>query len=283
LDPYTGLTLENTAHDMEAFFSRVEAIHRWLAFSGKRNETAAALNDLANLVFGGLLLTGIVLWWPKAWRWPIVRAQLFFRRGLTNAKARHYNWHHVLAAWTLLPLAAIVFSGIVFSYGWANNFVYAAFGEAPPQRGGPPAPAAVAEAVAELPTGSLQIVSYDVLLAQAVEGAKGWHRVSITLPEPGARSVSMTVDRGNGVQAGKQRALRLARDGSGPVATTVTATGSPASKARRFIRFLHTGEIFGLLGQTIAALASVGAAVLVYTGLSLGIRRLIRMRKTAHA
>ena len=93
----------------------------------------------------------------------------------------------------------------------------------------------------------------------------------------------MTVDRGNGVQAGKQRALRLARDGSGPVATTVTATGSPASKARRFIRFLHTGEIFGLLGQTIAALASVGAAVLVYTGLSLGIRRLIRMRKTAHA
>ncbi|MEZ5967945.1 MAG: PepSY-associated TM helix domain-containing protein [Hyphomonas sp.] len=283
LDPYSGAVLEDTGHGVKKFLARMESIHRWLAFTGKRNKLVSPLNSFANLVFGGLLLTGIVLWWPKMWRWPIVRAQLFFRRGLTNAKARHYNWHHVLAAWTLLPLAAIVFSGIVFSYGWANNLVYAAFGEAPPQRGGPPAPAAIAEALVELPTGPLEIDSYDAMLTQAVEGMRGWHHVTIILPEAGARSVSMTVDRGNGVQAGKQRALRIARDGSGPVATTMTATGSPASKARRFIRFLHTGEIFGLLGQTIAAIASAGAVVLVYTGLSLGIRRLIRMRKTARA
>jgi hypothetical protein len=40
------------------------------------------------------------------------------------------------------------------------------------------------------------------------------------------------------------------------------------------LRFGHTGEVFGLAGQTIAGLASLGALALGYTGLSLAIRRL---------
>jgi len=40
------------------------------------------------------------------------------------------------------------------------------------------------------------------------------------------------------------------------------------------LRFGHTGEVFGLAGQTVAGLASLGALVLGYTGLSLAIRRL---------
>ncbi len=40
------------------------------------------------------------------------------------------------------------------------------------------------------------------------------------------------------------------------------------------VRFGHTGEYGGLPGQVIGALASLGACMLVYTGLSLTIRRL---------
>jgi uncharacterized iron-regulated membrane protein len=43
---------------------------------------------------------------------------------------------------------------------------------------------------------------------------------------------------------------------------------------RSYLRFAHTGEIAGLPGQTIAGLASLGGAFLVYTGISLAIRRL---------
>ncbi|MEZ5997839.1 MAG: PepSY-associated TM helix domain-containing protein [Hyphomonas sp.] len=281
LNPYTGEAMAEPGHAAEAFFSRVEQIHRWLAFTGKRNETVAAMNAAANLVFGGLLLTGIFLWWPRAWRWPIVKAQLFFRRGLPNAKARHYNWHHVLAAWALVPLTAIVLSGAVFSYGWANALVYAAFGEKVPQRGGPPA--AVAEAPAEEAAAPIVAASYDTLIAQATGESGNWKRVTFTLPAPDAADLAVTVDRGNGVQAAKQASLRLARDGSGVQVDAAKAPASPASSARRFIRFLHTGEVFGLIGQTIAGLASLAGVVLVYTGLSLAIRRLIRMRKTAKA
>jgi uncharacterized iron-regulated membrane protein len=51
---------------------------------------------------------------------------------------------------------------------------------------------------------------------------------------------------------------------------------SPGRRLRTWIRFTHTGEAGGWLGQTIAALASLGGVVLVWTGISLALRRLSR-------
>ncbi|HET9035602.1 MAG TPA: PepSY domain-containing protein [Myxococcaceae bacterium] len=51
---------------------------------------------------------------------------------------------------------------------------------------------------------------------------------------------------------------------------------SRGRKARVWMRFLHTGEAFGAAGQLVAGLASIGAAVLVWTGLALALRRLAR-------
>jgi len=50
-------------------------------------------------------------------------------------------------------------------------------------------------------------------------------------------------------------------------------------------RFLHTGEYFGVVGQTVAGLVSLLACVLVYTGIVLAWRRLVsepkRLRENA--
>jgi hypothetical protein len=39
------------------------------------------------------------------------------------------------------------------------------------------------------------------------------------------------------------------------------------------LRFAHTGEVAGIVGQTVAGLASAGGALLVWTGLALAWRR----------
>ena len=44
-------------------------------------------------------------------------------------------------------------------------------------------------------------------------------------------------------------------------------------RIRSWLRFIHTGEAGGIPGQTIAGIASAGAAVLVWTGLMLAWRR----------
>ncbi len=43
---------------------------------------------------------------------------------------------------------------------------------------------------------------------------------------------------------------------------------TPGRRARTFLRFAHTGEVWGFVGQTIAGLVSAGGAVLVYTGVA---------------
>ena len=47
----------------------------------------------------------------------------------------------------------------------------------------------------------------------------------------------------------------------------------PGRQLRSWLRFAHTGEIYGMPGQTVAGLVSAGGAVLVYTGLALALRR----------
>ena len=43
--------------------------------------------------------------------------------------------------------------------------------------------------------------------------------------------------------------------------------------------FAHTGEVYGIVGQTAAGVASLGGAVLVYTGIALSLRRFAAWRR----
>ena len=53
-------------------------------------------------------------------------------------------------------------------------------------------------------------------------------------------------------------------------------TRTPGRKVRVWLRFVHTGEALDWPGQLVAGAASLGAALLVWTGLALALRRLAR-------
>ena len=50
---------------------------------------------------------------------------------------------------------------------------------------------------------------------------------------------------------------------------------SLGQKVRGWLRFAHTGELGGLVGQVVAGAGCLGGVFLVYTGLSLALRRLL--------
>jgi uncharacterized iron-regulated membrane protein len=52
-------------------------------------------------------------------------------------------------------------------------------------------------------------------------------------------------------------------------------------KLRMWFRFLHTGEALGMMGKLVAALASLGGAVLVWTGFALAWRRFRSRRESS--
>ena len=139
---YTGEILGTGSARTRAFFRSVMEWHRWIALKDARRATGKAITGVSNLVFLFIVLSGFYLWWPRAWTWTQFRQVLWFRGGLP-AKARDFNWHHVIGYWSLVPLAVIVWSGAVIGYPWASDLTYRMAGEAPPPRrrqGGPARP-----------------------------------------------------------------------------------------------------------------------------------------------
>ena len=204
----------------------------------------------------------------------------WFRRGL-GPKARDFNWHNVIGFWMAVPLLIIVFSGAMISYRWVGNLIYLAVGETPPARGGRAAAAAPATDEPE-PAGELvERISYQSVLERAGSESPGWRRLTVRIPEAGDAALTVQVDHGSGRQPSKWTNLTFDRSSG---ALTARASGQPDSRGQRiryWLRFAHTGEIYGFFGQTIAGIASAGATVLVWTGLALTWRRFFGARKSA--
>ncbi len=303
LDPYTGDVLNEAAATTKTFFRAVTELHRWLALPGQARETGAAITGAANLAFLFLLLSGVYLWWPPAWKWPVLRHKVLTCRAYPSARARDYNWHHVLAAWALVPLAAIVVSGVVISYPWASDLVYRAFGET--RQGGDGAGRSAGQgqgqgrgagvrdtgaasagsaartrgAAGTRADGDTPTAAYATRVVAAARAAVPDHRtISVVLPGGAVTRVEVQVDRGNGAQFTRRTTLWIAPADGRVLERRDNADASAATRARAFLRFLHTGEVYGLVGQTLAGLASLAAMLLVYTGLALAWRRLVSPR-----
>ena len=274
VNPYTGEVLREGAGSTAEFFHFVEDLHRWFAAEGDGFDVANAITAYSNLLFLFMIVTGIYLWLPRVWRWPVLKASLFFNPKAKNAKARDYNWHHVFSAWTFVPLLIICLTAAVFYFPWANSAVYAAFGEEVPVRDeaghdeGPPAPIEGAMS---------QQALLDVALQHAAaNGANDWYSIWMEPSEAPGAVADYYIDRTIGHRP--VMAYELTLDGtSGEVVRYMWGGDySPGDQARDVVRFLHTGEVFGLVGQTIAGLASLAACLLVYTGLALAWRRLVQ-------
>jgi len=48
------------------------------------------------------------------------------------------------------------------------------------------------------------------------------------------------------------------------------------------LRFVHTGEYYGFVGQTIAGIACYAAVMLVWTGFALSLSRFISWQRAKH-
>lgn len=277
LNPYTGEEMETGSPRLEGFFRALTGWHRWFNVSGEGRDTARAITGASNLLFLFLVISGFYLWFPSVWKWVMFRTRLVFNARATNSKARDWNWHHVFGFWSAIPLVFVVATAAVFNYGWANNLVYQVFGEQPPTRGGPPGGPAGGP---DIPAGSApatvaDYLSLDTLFNMAATEAGDWNSISISLPKESADEVSFSIDRGNGGQPHLRHTLSLDRSSGAVSSVEEFSDQSKGRQARSIIRFLHTGEVLGFWGQTIAGLVSFTSILMVWTGLALAWRRLI--------
>ena len=260
---------------MRSFFRVVTDWHRWLGANGENRAIARAVTGACNLGFLFLVVSGFYLWWPRNWTWPLVKNVLWFRRGLAG-KARDFNWHNVFGFWASVPLFIVVLSAVVISYTWASNLVYRAVGETPPApraAQSPPAGGAGQREAVGRGDSALLISGLDSLWARAEQQVPGWKIITMQIPASVEAPVTFTIDQGDGGQPQKRAQLTLDRATGEVGQWEPFSSYSSGRQLRSILRFAHTGEVGGIVGQTIAGIASLAASFLVWTGLALAWRR----------
>ena len=270
VDRYTGATVLAGSTVMRRFFRLATDWHRYLGATGDGRPSGKAITGACNVAFLFIVISGIYLWWPRSWAFQSVRSVTWFKKGL-NGRARDFNWHNVFGFWSAIPLFFVVLSATVISYPWASRMVYRIAGSPEPVRNN----AQQRGAGNTQPNATLDLHQIDALLASAEVHAPGWRTINLRLPTTSDRQVTFAVDKSFGGRP-QMRSTLVFDKTTGEIVRSQTFNDQTAGeRARSWMRFVHTGEFYGVAGQTIAGIASAAGAMLVFTGLALAVRRLL--------
>ena len=288
VDPHTGEVLGTGPGGVEHFFEGVLNWHRWFNVSGGSVRRARAVTGAVNVAFLFLLLTGPVLWIPRRITRRSLANVLLLSPGAKGAW-RDLNWHQVVGIWSCLPLVVIAATGITTSYPAVGDRVYPVVGRGVPVgewpvREGAEAAArsAASGATAEdgndvaggvIATGA----NLAAVLATAESWAPRWRALILNLPRTEDLEVRVEVRRGRAGQP--QNTGTLTVDAATGVVRGWESFGddTPGRRAQQFLRYAHTGEYWGVGGRLLAGLFSLAATLMIWTGLSLAVRRLRRL------
>lgn len=121
IHPYTGaqLHLKDLKKDFD-FFSFVLHGHRglWMPYNIGR-----PIVDTAILIFIFLLLSGLVLWWPKNLR-KANRNKSFTIKWSARRRRVNYDLHNVLGFYAMLILLVIAITGSLWGFEWFRSSFY---------------------------------------------------------------------------------------------------------------------------------------------------------------
>ncbi len=275
IDPYTGQATPPPSAGAHHVLHVMEEIHTSLALEGDAEPIGKFILGSANLAFVFLCVSGLVLWFPRKWTRRALRPLLTLIE-TRSPRARDFNLHAVFGFWSLLVLLVVAGSAVTFSFAWAHELVFALVDEeAPPQRGFamllvPPRPVPPpVEGAAPL---SLQEVHRRIS-----EAYPGHQSIMFSLASPAAAAAERPLDVHvfmPDLFATRGRVMVQVDPYRGTILSSVAfGDRPPGLRARVWLRFLHTGEAFGLLGKLIATLATAASLVLVSTGVTLTLRR----------
>ncbi|MFT4025131.1 MAG: PepSY-associated TM helix domain-containing protein [Flavihumibacter sp.] len=256
VNPYSGelLKLKNMERD---FFRIVINGHFYLWLPPEIGQPIVAT---ATLIFLVMLITGIILWWPKN---KSAAKQRFSIKWSASFKRKNYDLHNVLGFYATWIAVFFAITGLVWGFQWFSNGLYF------------------------ITSGGKQMVLFEESLSDVSKA-----------PIAGATAIDQLWDRFKG-EAGPGRSVEVHFPTADSTAVEVAlnpaagtywkadyryfdqytlqeievkhpygkfANASVADKIMRMNYDVHTGQILGLPGKILAFFGSLVAASLPVTG-----------------
>lgn len=292
VNQYTGEILGR--YERAPFFTFMFRMHRWLLDTMKPGETVfwgKIIVGVSVLMFVIVLISGIVIWWPRN------AAALKNRLKISLHGGSRLFWHDLHVAggmYAVVFLLAMALSGLTWSFQWYSTGFYRLFGAEVSATHGSAANGGSASAhAADVRTVAGKAASGPGFGNEAtlsvVESANIWHRVYETLAASNADYAAITVSDGVASVSFDRLGNRRAADrhffdaDSGEITkSSLYRDADRATKLRGWIYSVHVGSWGGILTRILAFLASLLGASLPLTGYWLWIRRLAARGRVHH-
>lgn len=118
VNPYSGEIIELYNY-RETFFYTMFSLHRWLL--GGDSSIGKTITGVATFIFLFILITGIILWWPR--NKAILKQRLKIKTAASWKRMNH-DLHIVLGFYSAIFLFIFAFTALAWSFKWFNDGIY---------------------------------------------------------------------------------------------------------------------------------------------------------------
>ncbi len=283
IDQYTGVITGR--YERIGFFSTMFKLHRWLLDNtnphGSGIKIGKTLVGISTLMFVIALISGIVIWWPRARKNLLRSLSISFSKGW---KGFWKGLHVAGGMYALIFVLAMALTGLTWSFDWYRTAFYAVCG------------------VEHTPRNFGQSVQPD-RSSRERHGKEGEHRrrggrrhsefgrwqqvydeLDTQYPDVpqitvGPETASVTLGTAGNTRASDRYAFNRRSGELSPV--TKYTDSKEADKLRGWIYSIHTGSIGGFMTRILWFIAALLGASLPLTGYYIWIKHLMRKKDQA--
>jgi len=263
LNPYTG-QITGMSEGRMPFFDTMFSLHRWLLL----DDLGKMIVGCSTFLFLFIILTGLILWWPKKMKILKQRLTLKWNAGW---KRINHDLHLVIGFYTAVFLFIFAFTGLAWSFEWFNDGIYTLTGtenirpEPPKSR--------VQEAG--------KTISFDKALAMAKDLLPNGEYYALNKPAEAQDAFAVTTMSKDAVHERASDQLFLDQYTGRKIGQNLYQDRNLGQRVRATFYPVHVGSIAGMPGRIIAFLSCIAGFTFPITGLILWINRLKKNRKKA--
>ncbi len=256
---YTGELIEIYSY-RDSFFYTVFSTHRWLLAGA----VGKLIVGISSLLFLFILITGIILWWPKSNRILKQRLKLKWNTGF---KRLNHDLHVVLGFYAAIFLFVFAFTGLAWSFEWFNKGIYKV------TQSEMVAPPVIQSAVVEEKSN----VNFEKAFSIVYKNSKNAVYYNISKPKDSAGTFSVNVLPVNMYEM--QTETYYIDQYTGEIVEKIAfADKNTGQQVRASFKPVHTASIFGLPSKIIGLVVCVLGFTFPITGTIMWLNR-IRKRK----
>ena len=266
VNPHTAEVFEEPVSAAGDFMFSMFKLHRWLLLD---SAIGRPIVGVATIIFMLLSISGLILWFPKKWKWRNFRHGLKVKTG-ANWKRINHDLHNTLGFYSLLLIIIMGLTGLCWSFESYREVLGNVIGAEIFNRGG-------GIDYSELETNPAERA--DLEKVYQVVGQEFPYHGEVNISFPNDQSPVYSIRKYDASSFSPVIADKLILDGTGKVLEKEIFSEKPLNvQVASLIKPIHLGEIYGNFSRILYFLACLIATSLPVTGTIIWVNKLKKKR-----